>query len=130
MAMNGTDVLILIDVGGYPTVVGSQRDATLDESNDTIDMSSKDAREGSFEAGRYTSEISLDALYVPDDAAYGALKDAMRSGTLVTVVTQEAGVDQEQASAVVTSLSSEFPDQGEATVSISLQVSGAWAAAA
>lgn len=76
--------------------------------------------------GRYGSTISLDALYVPDDTAYLALLAAMRNGTTVEVWREEQGVYEESADAIVTSLSHNGPDQGEATVSISLRVDGEW----
>lgn len=132
--MNGTDLLLLVNTGteAVPawTVVAGQRDASLSESNETIDFSSKDNRAWEGAAGRYESEVSLDSLYVPNHAAYTALKDACRDGTLIRVRTQEGGANKEEADAIVTELESEFPDQGESTVSITLKVTGSWAAAA
>ena len=126
MAMNGTDVLLLVD----GEVVGSQRDVTFEENTAEIDVSSKTAgRAQRVIAGRYTSSISLDALYVPTDTAYQSLKAAKRAGTLVQVVRQEDGTDLEEADALITSLSEAFPDQGEATISISLTIDGDWAPA-
>lgn len=120
--MNGADVLILID----GTVVGSQRDVTFEESTDEIDVSSKDSRAKRVIAGRYSSSVSLESLYVPDDIAYQSLKDAMRNGTLVTVLRQEDEVALEHAQALVTKISEKAPDQGEATVSIDLTIDGEW----
>jgi len=120
--MNGADILIWIE----GNMVGSQRDVTIDETTAEIDMSSKDARERRVIAGRYSANISLDALYVPSDTAYTALKAAMRDGTLVEVVRIEEGSVLESANAVVTSLSEKGPDQDAATVSIGLAIDGAW----
>jgi len=120
--MNGADILIWID----GNMVGSQRDVTIDETTAEIDMSSKDARERRVIAGRYSANLSLDALYVPSDTAYIALKAAMRDGTLVEVVRIEEGSVLESANAVVTSLSEKGPDQDAATVSIGLAIDGAW----
>ena len=120
--MNGADILIWID----GNMVGSQRDVTIDETTAEIDMSSKDARERRVIAGRYSANLSLDALYVPSDTAYAALKAAMRAGTLVEVVRIEEGSVLESANAVVTSLSEKGPDQDAATVSIGLAIDGAW----
>jgi hypothetical protein len=50
----------------------------------------------------------------------------MRNGTLILVQRQEAGVALEEADALITSMSSSFPDQGEGTISISLTIDGAW----
>lgn len=132
MAFNGTDLLILANTGTAQSpayeAVGSQRDATIDETTDVIDYSSKNQRERRVGPGRYSSSISLDALYVPDDSAYAALKSAMRDGTKILVAREEESVVLETVEAVVGSLSQTFPDQGEATVSITLEIDGAWQA--
>lgn len=120
--MNGADILILIE----GELVGSQRGVSREETTESIDMSSKTSRARRVIPGRYASTMSLDGLYVPDDTAYGSLKDAMRDGTLVTVLWQEEGVNIETAEAVVTSLGAEAPDQDAATVSISLDIDGEW----
>ena len=128
--MNGADVLLLVNLGtdGDPdwSVVGSQRDVTFDESTEEIDVSSKDSRARRVIPGRYGSTISLDALYVPDDSAYLALKDAMRDGEIIQVQRQESGAALEYADAVITGLSEGMPDQGEATVSADLTIDGMW----
>jgi len=63
---------------------------------------------------------------VPDDTAYLALRAAMRNATLVEVVVIEDGVVTESADAIVGTLSRAAPDQDVATVSISLEIDGAW----
>jgi len=122
MAMNGTDILIAID----GETVGSQRDVSYEETTGEIDVSSKDSRAGRYLPGRYGATMSLDALYVPDDTAYLALQTAMRDGEMVEVWSMEDSVVIESADAIVTSLSRSGPDQGEATVSISLRIDGEW----
>jgi TP901-1 family phage major tail protein len=132
MAMNGSDLLLLVNTGTPETpvyeAVGSQRDATIDEGNATIDVSSKDSRAQQVLAGRYSSSVSLDALYVPNDAAFAALQAAMRAGELILIAREEDGTVVEVALANIDSMSQSFPDQGEATISISLTVSGEWEA--
>lgn len=128
--MNGTDVLLLVNTGtpGVPvyTAVGSQRDVTFEENTAEIDVSNKSAREQAVIAGRYSASLTLDHLYVESDAGYEALKDAMRDGELILVAKQIDDVTIETADALVTSLSERYPDQGEATVSCSLTISGGW----
>lgn len=124
MAMNGTDILIYID----GDLVGSQRDVTWEETTEEIDVSSKDSRAMRVLPGRYGATISLDGLYVPDDTAFLALQTAMRTGVMVEVWRMEDSVVEESADAIVTSLSHNGPDQGEATVSISLRIDGEWTA--
>ena len=123
MAMNGTDIMVWVE----GNAVGSQRDVTIDETTDEIDVSNKnDGRAMRVLPGRYGSTLSLDALYVPTDQAYQDLQTAMRSGTFVEVVVIEEGVVLESADAIVTSLSKAGPDQGEATVAAGLRVDGSW----
>ena len=132
MAMNGTDLLLLVNTGtpSVPTyeVVGSQRDAEISEETDTIDISSKDSRNQRVLPGRFSGTVSLDALYVPTDAAYLALRQANREGELILIARQELGVVTETVDAKIDSMSEAFPDQGEATISISLTIDDQWAA--
>lgn len=127
-ASNGTDILLLADVAGVATVVGSQRGSTFEETTETIDVSSKESRAMRVLPGRYASTVSLEHLYVPSDTAYEALRDANRNGTFITITRREFESDFEEASAVVTSMSGDFPDQGEAVISVELQVDGEWTA--
>lgn len=131
MGISGSDVLLLVNTG-TPDVpayeaVGSQRDVTFDEATEEIDVSSKDSRAMRVLPGRYSASLSLDALYVWSDAGYQALRDAMRNGELILVARQEGNVTMETADALITSMSENFPDQGEATISIDLTIDGAWA---
>lgn len=133
--MNGTDFLVQVNTG-TPTVpvwttVAAQRDASVSESSDTIDFSSKDGRAWEGRAGRYESEVSLDGLVpVAAEAGFDALKAANRNGTLIQLQTRRAGVAYEKASAIVTQMDQEYPDQGEATFSGTFKITGSWSAAA
>ena len=130
MAMNGTDVLLLVNTGtaAVPSyeAVGSQRDVSFEEATEEIDVSSKDGRSKRVLPGRYSATLSLDALYVPTDAAYLALKDAMRDGELIMVAKQNDSETTETADGLITSMSESFPDQCEGTISISLTIDGDW----
>ncbi len=127
---NGADILLLVNTGteGSPvyTAVGSQRNFSREESTEEIDYSSKNSRAKRVGAGRYSSSISLEALYVADDEGYLALRDAMRNGTLIKVRVQQDGVATEEADALITGLSEEYPDQAECTISCDLTIDGEW----
>lgn len=131
MAMNGADFLVLVNTGSVETpvyeVVGCQRDATIDETTAEIDASCKDSRNTRVLPGRYKATLSLDGLYVPDDAAYQALAAAMRDGTFVTLVKQYDGNVTESADAVITSLSEQHPDQDVSVISAAFTIDDAWA---
>lgn len=128
--MNGSDVLLLANTGTdeSPTyvAVGCQRGVTFEETNEEIDMSCKDSRAKRVIAGRYTAALSMDAVYVPDNTAYLALKTALRDGELILVRREEEGVAIEEAHALITSMSSEFPDQDAATISIDMTIDDGW----
>jgi hypothetical protein len=130
MAINGSDFLVLINTGTdeVPTyeVVGCQRDATLDETTAEIEASCKTSRNTRVLAGRYKATLTLEGLYVPDDAAYQRLQQAMRNGEFVTLAQQQDGNVTEAADAVITNLSRSFPDQDVATVSASFTIDDEW----
>jgi TP901-1 family phage major tail protein len=126
--INGSDILLYVDDGSGPTLVGSQRDVTFDESNESVDFSSKDSRAKRVRPGRYASTISLDSLYVPTDAGYLALQSSLRNGTSIIVVNEEDGVYIESATGYVMALSRTGPDQGESTVSATIEIDGEWSA--
>ncbi len=128
--INGADVLILVDVGvSAPSFViaAGQRDVTFDESNNLIDISSKDT--GRIEEvlmGRLTQTVTLDMLFINGDAGYLALKDASRNGTAITIRRRFQGADIEDATAFVETRSETFPDQDAGLVSLAFRLSGAW----
>lgn len=130
MSLNGSSLLILVNTGTLETpiysAVGSQRDASVDENTEIIDYSNKESRNRRVGPGRYSSTVSLDALYVPGDAAYAVLRVAMRDGTTVVIAKEESDVVTEMATAVVATLSETYPDQAEATISASFEIDGAW----
>jgi TP901-1 family phage major tail protein len=128
--VNGTDVLLYVNTGTQQSpsyaAVGSQRNMSVEETNESIDVSSKNSRARRVIAGRYESTLSLDALYVPSDAAFLALRTAMRAGDLILVQQYEEAVGTWQASANITSMSGEYPDQDAATIAIDLDIDGEW----
>ncbi len=130
--MNGADILLLANTGTDQsptwTAVGSQRGVTFEETNEEIDMSSKDSRNYRVIAGRYSAKLSLEALYVPNDAAFLALQAALRDGELIKVRREESGVETEEAPALITSMSTEGPDQDAAVISIELTLDDGWTA--
>ena len=128
--MNGADFLLLVNTGTPASpayeAVGCQRDCTIEESSDSIDLSCKDSRNERVEPGRYHSTISLDSLIVLSDAAYAALKAANRAGDMILVAREIEDVVTETANCKIDSLSESYPDQAEAVVACALTVSDGW----
>jgi len=132
MAINGTTVLIGINTGTVAAavfaVLGSQRGVTIDENTDPIDGSSKDSRARGVDAGRYSFSLSLDALYVQSSSEYAIMKQKFRAGEKLLIRHSKSGVDWEEANVLITNMSEDFPDQAEATISISMEGDGEWSA--
>jgi len=131
MGKNGTDVMLWANTAAPPLltyeVVGSQRDVTFNETTAEIDVSNKnDGRAFRGEPGRYKATFTFDQVYVPTDAAYLALRDAMRNGDKILVMRDYEGTPAETADAIITSLSEKMPDQDAAIVSIGGTIDGEW----
>ena len=130
--INGADVLVIVDVGASTpnfVIAAGQRDVTFDESNNLIDISSKDT--GRIEEvlmGRLTQTVTLDMLFINGDAGYIALKDASRNGTSIVIRRRFQGNDIEQVTAFVETRSETFPDQDAGLVSLAFRLSGSWGA--
>lgn len=128
---NGQLFLVLVDQGASVedfVVAAGQRGATQDETNDVIDLSSKDSgRTKDIELGRLTQTLSFTGLHIFGNSARAAMIDASRNGTLIKLRTRFNGVDTEEASAFVTSRSESHPDQDASLIDIAFEVSGAWA---
>jgi hypothetical protein len=121
--INGTLVILLID----NQVVGHQRGMTVGETNATVDYSSKHKRHRRVGYGRYESTLSVESLYVPNASGYNMIQEASRTGVMVELIRREKGQDFETAHAVITSVSSDFPDQGEAVISVDFDIDNEWA---
>lgn len=122
VGVNGTDVLVVIN----NEVVGHQRSTTRTETSAVIDYSSKTARERRVGYGRYESSMSLEHLWVPNASGLAAIRNAIRNADPVTVVVRHAGSDFEQACGIVSGRTEEWPDQGEATIAVDIEIDGAW----
>lgn len=131
--IRGTDILLKVNTGTVAapvwTTVGHQRDASIDESRSEIDTSSKAADYSTGIMGRRKTTISLDALYVYDDSGYVLLRAAMRNRVNIQVIVARNGSNVEYATALLLGLTINAPDDGEATYSASLTVTGDWTAA-
>ncbi len=130
--MIGTSLVLQVNTGTVAVpvwvTVGSQRESSISEEVDTIDVSSKDAPEQAILPGRYSSTVSLDHLYVPGAPEQAALATAIQTRILCQLRRFEAGVAGKKASGYVTSREESFPDMEESVVSVEFTVSGAWVA--
>jgi TP901-1 family phage major tail protein len=128
--MRGVDILVFVNTGTEEAPVweaaGGQRNATLSESSEALDVTTKDGGAGSYEYeyGLYGWSISGDGIYVPNDLVFQMLKKAMRQRIKVKVRMKEAGTFTQEGIALVSSLDTEAPYDDSATYSMEFQGTG------
>lgn len=129
MAMDGKNILVLADTGsGSYAAVAEQTGLSWESTTNLIEASSKDDGHTKWIPGKQDDTLSLEAAYVPDDAAYKAISDAKKAGDLVVLRRSESGTEVEEAAAYVTTISGDAPDNDRATVSIEFQLNESWTA--
>lgn len=130
MAENGSWFLFAVNTGteDLPVfeTVACQRDATISEADAGIDASCKDAREQRILPGRYSSTISCESLYIPDDETLELFKTAIREGEMLYVAVMHNNVLTERAKVRTDARDLALPDQDVASISMSFTVDGAW----
>ncbi|HEY8414406.1 MAG TPA: phage tail tube protein [Thermaerobacter sp.] len=131
--MNGAQVLVLVKTGedqtsGQPiyTPVGEQTGLSSEESRDLIEAAAKGDDHMKHLYGRASTQVELEALYVPNDEAFLAIRDAYRNKAEVILRRSEDGQHVEEARAKVESISSEWPDNDSSTVSVTFQLQEPW----
>lgn len=132
--ISGTAIVLYVNAGtvGTPNYVkvAYQRGLTRSMSQTFIDSSNKDSNDEKGIAGRRSSTLSLDMLYIGSDAGYQALEAARLALEPILVRRWVDGTAIDQANCIITELSESYPDNEAATASISLQVTGGWGAPA
>jgi TP901-1 family phage major tail protein len=125
MATRGVDVLIYVNTGSETnptwTAIGGQRNATLTETVETIDISTKDSEWQEFEYALGTWTLSCDGIYLDNDVALEKLISALRSRAKVKVRTKEGETFTQEGLALVTSVERAAPYDDVKTYSVELQ---------
>lgn len=117
----------LLSIGA--NVLGGQRGAKLNRSMSTIDVTAK-ASTGQWKENLSSFKewgIDADALVVEDDAAYLALETAFENGTALTVSLESEAGHTYSGSAYLTDFPLDAPYDDAATISVTLQGTGALA---
>lgn len=133
--INGIDIRIHVntrdaDASWEPQkwrVVAGQKNATLNRSSSTMDITSKDSGGwmNSVAAPFKEWSIDCDGLYVIDDEGYAALEKSFMDGTKVMVEIKAATDFYYRGEALVTDLPIEASSTEVATYSVTLQGCGA-----
>ncbi len=126
---SGTAYAIYVTVGSQPTIVAGHRGIDLSKTADTIDVSSADDYPHRvYEYSWLSSELTLDGVRVVNDAAQALLESALDTQDTVTVREYRSSVAKREATALVTAFRQNTPQSGEATFTVTLKITGAWAA--
>ncbi|RKH76976.1 hypothetical protein D7X99_33070 [Corallococcus sp. AB032C] len=128
--IDGAAVLVLVNLGDDVTPnwtpVAEQTNLSTESTRNLIEASSKDSDHTKWIYGKQDDTVSLEALYVPNDAAFKALEDAMKNKESVVLRRTENGTDIEEATALVSTISKEWPDNDASTVSVEFQLDEPW----
>ena len=124
--LGGHNVVILVD----GTACGGERGVSISRRATTIDITAKaDYPNRKKAAGWNDSSLTLDSVYVAGDAAYAAILAAYEGYTAVILSEQESAVVLYTATAYITEITKNAPQDGESTFTMSFEISGGWAAA-
>ncbi|MCA1569749.1 MAG: phage tail protein [Chloroflexi bacterium] len=132
--VNGSTVLLQFRTGTGPdvyTTVAGQQGMSISRERTMIETSAKEDADATFAAGRRSSTVSLDGLYLAADVTRTSVEAWFDgSGAVVgrirrTAIGAEAA---KQADVLVSSLEAEFPDDDASTWTAEFQVTGAWTA--
>ena len=121
MTTRGVDVQLKIGT----TFLGGQRGATLNQSTETIETTSKSSNGWkTFESSFKEWSIDCDGLIPENDTAFSALKTAYGAGTAIEVSILDKGGDGYEGSAIITDFPLEWLYDDTATYSLTLQGTG------
>lgn len=131
MAMDGRQILVLVPVddgsgGTEYKPVAEQTSVSWENTHNLIDASNKDSGHTQWIYGKEDDTVSLEALYVPDDEAFQALKEAKKNRQNVILRRSEKGTEVEEAEALIETISVEGPDNDNSTVTIDFQLNESW----
>lgn len=144
---NGAIVLLKVNTGdsaGTFDFIGGQTNLTINETTAEIDISDKlSGRLGERTPGRATASCALDVNFLRTDPTIVYLKGKYRNRQTVEVMVFDrdnldavdsvgdiSGSDIEEAVGIITNFTETHPDQDKSTVSLEVNLSGDWVAAA
>jgi predicted secreted protein len=108
------------------SILGGQRNVTLNFNTDLIDVTSRDDNWWMTHLpGLRSWTIDFDGLYLEDDAAEQALEDAYMNHTALAVIVTTPAGNTYTGSAILTSYTFEGPYSAESVSSGTLNGSGA-----
>jgi len=134
MAISGSQILLLAQTAAGPpgtyTAIGSQSGIKVSKKQQMLDVTDKSMIDKQYIGGPRESSITLDAFYVPNDAALAAINTAYKTGTTVVVQVNELGAALEYANALISQIDKDAKTNTPATLALTLQITGPWEAGA
>lgn len=128
--IDGASVLLMVNMGDDETpnwtAVAEQTGLSTENSRNLIEASSKDSDHTKWIYGKQDGTVTLESLYVPNDAAFKAIEEAMNNKEVVILRRTENGEDIEEATALVSTISKEWPDNDASTCSAEFQLDEPW----
>jgi len=128
--IDGASVLLMVNMGDDETpnwtAVAEQTGLSTENSRNLIEASSKDSDHTKWIYGKQDGTVTLESLYVPNDAAFKAIEEAMNNREVVILRRTENGEDIEEATALVSTISKEWPDNDTSTCSAEFQLDEPW----
>lgn len=129
----GADVGLYVDIAGTQTLVAAKRGLEFEESSDTIDAGHNDNLGWPTRLpGQQDATIDWDGVMLLDDqtgafaASHNALRQAKRNGDVVTCqIRYPYGNLADQGDFLIETITLTAPYDAEATISVSLSVTGA-----
>lgn len=122
---SGADILLLAEDPANPGTyleAAKQTDLTRDKSANMIETTSKQDDHTDYIYGKKDDTVSLDALFVPNDAGQQALKDAIDNEDRIKIRRSEDGTEVEEADALVENVSETFSDNSASEFSADFQL--------
>ncbi len=130
MALNGAKVLLIVNSGTVDnpvwTEVGQQTELTSESKSNLIDVTSKDDDHKKFIYGTTDDTVKLTSLYVPDDAAMQAIRNAKKNKATVILRRTLDGTAVEEAEALIETISDSWPNDDSSETEISFQLNEEW----
>lgn len=119
MAKKGLDILVTVG----STVIGGQRNASIEMSSETIDISCKTTGDWTAKmSGAKSWTADCDGIYIADDAGYTAALTAFMEGTEVDIKIADANSTVGfSGKAIITSFAFEAPYEDAMTYEMSFE---------
>lgn len=126
MAMNGSKIVLLVEVDSEFVVVASQTGYSQDSERNLIEVGDKSSQHQKYIYGKQEDTLEIETMYVPDDDALKHIKEAQKNAEEVLLRRSENDEEVEEAPALIASVNIDAPDDDGATGSISFTLNDFW----